>query len=132
LTRAIDLASKRRYGSLSPELERVAIRLSWGGGLEEALKDFADRVDTKLARRTSVLISEISRSGGSIKDVLEIVSKHARELQTIEEERRSPAPQSRDAIDIKPKESATLKHTESSGTEVASGKDQWDLNSKDG
>jgi len=89
LTRAIDLASKRKYGPLSSELSRVAIKLSWGGNLEDALNDFAERVDTRLARRTSVLISEINRSGGEIKDVLEIVSKHAGELETIEEERRS-------------------------------------------
>jgi flagellar protein FlaJ len=89
LTRALHMASKRRYGPLSKELERIAVRLSWGGDLDEALKEFAERVDTKLARRTSVLISEINRSGGEIKDVLEIVSKHARELQRIDEERRS-------------------------------------------
>jgi len=89
LTRAIDLASKRKYGPLSTELERVTVKLSWGGKLEEALNDFAERIDTRLARRTTVLITEIYRSGGEIRDVLEIVSKHAGELESIEEERRS-------------------------------------------
>ena len=89
LTRAIDIASKRKYGALSSELERVEVKLSWGGNLEDALSDFAERVDTRLARRTAVLITEINRSGGEIKDVLEIVSRHAAELETIEEERRS-------------------------------------------
>jgi flagellar protein FlaJ len=89
LTRAIDLASKRKYGPLSTELERVTVKLSWGGNLEEAMNDFAERVDTRLARRTAVLITEINRSGGEIKDVLEIVSKHAGELESIEEEKRS-------------------------------------------
>ena len=89
LTRAIDIASKRKYGPLSSELKRIGVKLSWGGDFEEALSDFAERVDTRLARRTAVLITEINRSGGEIKDVLEIVSKHAAELETIEEERRS-------------------------------------------
>jgi len=89
LTRAIDLASKRRYGPLSSELQHVSVKLSWGGDLVDALKDFADRIDTRLARRVSVLLSEVHRSGGEIKEVLEIVSKHARELQTIEQERSS-------------------------------------------
>ncbi|MEM2965198.1 MAG: type II secretion system F family protein [Candidatus Bathyarchaeia archaeon] len=62
LTRAVDLASKRRYGPLSSELERVVAKLSWGGSLEEALKDFAERVDTRLAKRASILLSEIHRS----------------------------------------------------------------------
>jgi len=89
LARALDLASKRRYGPLSSELERIVVKLSWGANLEDALKDFAERVDTKLAKRTSILLSEINRSGGEIKDVLDMVSKHIRELQTIEDERRS-------------------------------------------
>jgi len=57
--------------------------------LEEALRDFGNRVDTRLAKRTAILLSEVSRSGGNIEEVLQIISKHAGELQTIESERRS-------------------------------------------
>jgi len=89
LTRALDFASKRRYGPLSSELEKVVAKLSWGGNFEDAMKSFAERIETKLARRTAVLLSEIHRSGGDIRDVIDTVSKHIRELQTIEEERRS-------------------------------------------
>ena len=89
LTRALDLASKRRYGPLSSELERVVNKLSWGGNFEESLKNFAERIETKLSKRTSILLTEINRSGGDIKDVLDTVSKHIRELQTIEDERKS-------------------------------------------
>jgi len=89
LTRALDLASKRRYGPLSSELKRVVSKLSWGANFEETLKSFADRVETRLARRTAILLTEVNRSGGDIREVLEVISKHMRELQTIEEERRS-------------------------------------------
>jgi flagellar protein FlaJ len=89
LTRALDLASKRRYGPLSSELERIVNKLSWGGNFEESLKNFAERIETKLSKRTSILLSEINRSGGDIKDVLDTVSRHIRELQSIEDERRS-------------------------------------------
>jgi flagellar protein FlaJ len=89
LTRALDLASKRRYGPLSKELGRVVARLSWGGDYESAMRDFAKRIDTKLAKRTSILLTEISRAGGEIRDVLDIISKHIRELQSIDDERRS-------------------------------------------
>lgn len=89
LTRALDLASKRRYGPLSSELERIVIKLSWGGNFEDSLKKFAERIETKLAKRTSILLTEINRSGGDIKDVLDTVSRHIRELQSIEDERRS-------------------------------------------
>jgi flagellar protein FlaJ len=89
LTRALDLASKRRYGPLSSELEGIVIKLSWGGNFEDSLKKFAERIETKLAKRTSILLTEIHRSGGDIKDVLDTVSRHIRELQSIENERRS-------------------------------------------
>ena len=89
LTRALDLASKRRYGPLSSELEKIVTKLSWGGNFEDSLKKFAERIETKLAKRTSILLTEINRSGGDIKDVLDTVSRHIRELQTIEDERRS-------------------------------------------
>jgi flagellar protein FlaJ len=89
LTRALDLASKRRYGPLSTELEGIVIKLSWGGNFEDSLKKFAERIETKLAKRTSILLTEINRSGGDIKDVLDTVSRHIRELQSIEDERRS-------------------------------------------
>jgi flagellar protein FlaJ len=89
LNRAIDLASKRRYGPLSSELQRIVVKLSWGGNFEESLKDFAERVGTKLSKRSSIILTEINRSGGDIKDVLETVSKHIRDLQTIEDERIS-------------------------------------------
>jgi flagellar protein FlaJ len=89
LTRALDLASKRRYGPLSSELESIVTKLSWGGNFEDSLKKFAERIETKLAKRTSILLTEINRSGGDIKDVLDTVSRHIRELQSIEDERRS-------------------------------------------
>lgn len=89
LTRALELASKRRYGPLSSELERIVNKISWGESLEDSLKDFAERVGTRLAKRTSILLSEINRAGGDIRDVLDMVSKHIRELQVIEEERMS-------------------------------------------
>jgi flagellar protein FlaJ len=89
LTRALELASERRYGALSKELKRIVNQLSWGATFDEALKSFSDRVETKLAKRTAVLLTEIHKVGGEIQEVLETVSKHINELQTIERERQS-------------------------------------------
>lgn len=89
LTRALELASKRKYGPLSEELDRVVTQISWGLNLDEALERFADRVNTRLARRTASIITEIRRAGGDIRDILEMVSLHIGELQTIERERES-------------------------------------------
>jgi flagellar protein FlaJ len=90
LTRAIELSSKRGgRGPLASELARVVTLMSWGRSLDDALTEFAERVDTRLARRTAILVSEINRSGGDIREVLETVSRHISELQTIQMERRS-------------------------------------------
>ncbi|MEM2843629.1 MAG: type II secretion system F family protein [Candidatus Bathyarchaeia archaeon] len=89
LIRALEFASERRYGALSKELKRIVNQISWGSSLEEALKSFSDRAETKLAKRTAVLLTEIHKVGGEIQEVLETVSKHINELQTIERERQS-------------------------------------------
>jgi flagellar protein FlaJ len=89
LTRAIELASERKYGPLSSELRNVVVKLSWGSDLGDTMRVFAERVATKLARRASLLITEIHRFGGDIREVLDMVSKHIGELQNIEEERRA-------------------------------------------
>jgi flagellar protein FlaJ len=89
LTRALELASKRKYGPLSEELDKVVTQISWGLNFNEALERFADRVNTRLARRTASIITEIRRAGGDIRDILEMISLHIGELQTIERERQS-------------------------------------------
>ncbi|MEM3552347.1 MAG: type II secretion system F family protein [Candidatus Bathyarchaeia archaeon] len=89
LIRALEFASERRYGALSTELKRIVNQISWGASLEEALKSFSDRVETKLAKRIAVLLTEIHKVGGEVQEVLETVSRHINELQTIEKERQS-------------------------------------------
>jgi flagellar protein FlaJ len=89
LTRAIEVSAQRKYGSLSTELQRIVTQLSWGASLEDALKLFAERVDTTLGRRTAQLIIEVSRSGGDVQEVLESINKHIGDLYLLEKERRS-------------------------------------------
>ena len=89
LTRAIELTAKKKYGPLSSELQRVITFMSWGRSLEDGLKEFGERVDTKLARRSAILIMETNRSGGDVQVILETVSSHIGELQNIEMERRT-------------------------------------------
>ncbi len=89
LTRAMEMASKRRYGPLSDEVNRIVTQISWGMSLDEALKRFSERVDTRLSTRTASIISEVSKAGGEIREILETVSLHIGELQTIERERVS-------------------------------------------
>ena len=88
-TKAIMYSSKGDYGVLTPEIQKIARQISWGSSVEEALKSFAGRVNTKLIRRTVSLIIEASRSGGNVADVLDAATKDARELKLLESERRA-------------------------------------------
>jgi len=88
-TKAIMYSSKGNYGVLTPEIEKIARQISWGSSVENAFNSFAKRVNTKLIRRTILLIIEASRSGGNVADVLDAASRDARELKLIESERRA-------------------------------------------
>ena len=88
-TKAIMHSAKGSYGVLTPEIQKIARQISWGSSVDDALRSFAKRVNTKLVHRTVSLIIEASRSGGNVADVLEAASKDARELRLIHSERRA-------------------------------------------
>jgi len=87
LVRAIEVSADRDYGPLTPELKQMVAQISWGTSLDDALKSFAKRARTKLAQRTSDLISEVARSGGDTQEIMEQLNKHIGELQSIDRER---------------------------------------------
>jgi flagellar protein FlaJ len=87
LTRAIEVSADRDYGPLTAELKRVLAQISWGSTLEEAMRTFATRARTKLAQRVATLITEVARSGGDTREIMEQVNRHIGELQSIDRER---------------------------------------------
>lgn len=88
-TKAIMYSSRGNYGLLTPEIKKIANQISWGSSVENALRAFAKRVNTRLITRTISLIIEASRSGGNVADVLDAASKDARELKLMDGERRA-------------------------------------------
>jgi flagellar protein FlaJ len=88
-TKAILFASKGNYGILTPEIQKIAQQVSWGGSVTEALIAFSKRVKTKSISRTISLIVEASNSGGNVADVLDVAAKDAREIKMLEAERRT-------------------------------------------
>jgi len=88
-TRSIEAAGQRRYGPLTKEIQRVVSQISWGVNLEEALKSFADRVDTPQTKRTTYLLMETSRSGGNIQEILDSIYEHVNTMDMVERERKS-------------------------------------------
>jgi flagellar protein FlaJ len=88
-TKAILFASKGQYGLLTPEIQKISQQVSWGGNINDALRSFAQRVNTKSIQRTISLIIEASVSGGNVADVLDVAAKDARELKMLEAERKT-------------------------------------------
>jgi len=87
-TKSILFTSKGNYGLLTDEIKKIAQQISWGSSVEDALRDFAQRINTNSVRRTVSLIIEASKSGGNVADVLDVAAVDAREIKILEGERR--------------------------------------------
>lgn len=88
LAEAVVVASKGRYGSLTPEIRRMAAQIDWGVPVSEAMRLFAERVDTPLVRRMTSIIIKANDAGGNVADVLTMVAHDARETMLNQDERR--------------------------------------------
>ncbi len=66
---ALEHASKRMYGPLTDELKILVAHMSWGMGFNEALTEFADRLELPLIKRATVLINEAGKHGGDLADI---------------------------------------------------------------
>jgi flagellar protein FlaJ len=87
LAEAIKVASNGRYGPLTPEIKRMASQIDWGVPATEALRLFAERVDTPLVSRMITIIIKANDAGGSVADVLTMVAHDARETMLDQNER---------------------------------------------
>lgn len=88
LANAIKVASRGRYGGLTPEIKRMAAQIDWGVPASDALRLFAERVDTPLVQRMVSIIIKANDAGGNVADVLTMVAHDARENLLNQNERR--------------------------------------------
>ncbi|WP_019178441.1 type II secretion system F family protein [Methanomassiliicoccus luminyensis] len=88
LAQAIKVASRGRYGKLTPEIRRMAAQIDWGVPASEAIRLFAERVDTPLVKRMTSIIIKANIAGGSVADVLTMVAHDAREAMLSQSERK--------------------------------------------
>ena len=79
LAEAIKAASKGRYGRLSPEIRRMAAQIDWGVPASDAMRLFAERVDSPLVKRVTSIIIKANDAGGHVSDVLTMASHDVRE-----------------------------------------------------
>jgi flagellar protein FlaJ len=88
-TRAIHFSSKGNYGILTPEIKKISQEVSWGSNVTDALLAFSERVKTKSISRTISLITEASKSGGNVADILDVAARDAREVKMLEARRKA-------------------------------------------
>jgi flagellar protein FlaJ len=89
LPKALEEATKRDYGPLTPELKKMTVQISWGASFEEALLAFGRRVGTVLTQRTVPMVIEASRSGGRVEKVFDPMGKFVQTTILLEKERRT-------------------------------------------
>jgi len=89
LIKAIEQTANRNLGALTPEIKNLKANLSWGMPMDEAFQHFADRTNTRVARRVTVLLEMALKIGGDIAANLEMIQKHVSDMQNIEKNRKS-------------------------------------------
>ncbi len=89
LPQALEEASKRSYGSLTAELKKMVIQMSWGLSFEKAFQSLGRRVNTTLMRRTVPLITEASRAGGQIEKVFDPMGRFVETTLVMNKERQT-------------------------------------------
>lgn len=89
LAAGLQSAAKSDYGPLTEEVRKIEHQVSWGISFTEAFQRFAERVPTPLVQRTTSLIVEAARTGGSVSEILRASAIDARQLRGLEEERRA-------------------------------------------
>lgn len=87
LADSVIVASQGRYGALTPEIKKMAAQIEWGVPAADAFRLFSKRVDTPLVNRISLIVVKSSEAGGSVADVLSMVSIVAKDQQLADEER---------------------------------------------
>jgi len=89
LIKAIELTANRNMGALTPLLKNLRANLSWGIPIDEAFENFAHGTGTRMSRRVVVLLEMAMKTGGDMRNNLEMIQKHVTELQNLEKDRKS-------------------------------------------
>jgi len=77
------------YGRLSEEMSLALRRLEDGENLESALNGFANRVDSRLIKRTITIILDSIKTGASLAEILDDIADDVRDFTRLKEERKA-------------------------------------------
>ncbi len=86
---AINSAANGDHGKLTPELKEMAAQLSWGISVNEALTNFAKRINTSSIKRIVVTINKALEIGGNTSAVFEAAAREIDQTKLVEQQRKS-------------------------------------------
>jgi flagellar protein FlaJ len=86
---AIRSAAYGDHGNLTPELQAMAAQLSWGISVKEALKNFAERINTVSVKRMVVTINKALEIGGNTSIVFEAAAREIDQSKLVEQQRKA-------------------------------------------
>jgi flagellar protein FlaJ len=75
------------YGRLSEEMGLALRRLEDGENLDSALSGFAQRIDSRLIKRTITIILDSIKTGASLAEILDEIADDVRDFQRLKEDR---------------------------------------------
>ena len=86
---SIKSASEGDYGELTPELKMMASQLSWGISIEDALNNFAKRINTNEIKRLAITINKALEIGGNTSSVFNAAAKEIDQIKRVELQRKT-------------------------------------------
>jgi flagellar protein FlaJ len=86
---SIKSASDGDYGRLTNELKMMTSQLSWGISVNEALNNFAKRMNTNEAKRLALTINKALEIGGNTPSVFKAAAKELDQMKRVEQQRKT-------------------------------------------
>ena len=85
---AIRSASEGDYGELTSELKMMVSQLSWGISIQDALNNFAKRINTNEVKRLAITINKALEIGGNTSSVFNSAAKEIDQIKRVELQRK--------------------------------------------
>jgi flagellar protein FlaJ len=85
---AIRSASEGDYGELTSELKMMVAQLSWGISIQDALNNFAKRINTNEVKRLAITINKALEIGGNTSSVFNSAAKEIDQIKRVELQRK--------------------------------------------
>jgi len=84
---AIRSAARGDHGRLTAELQKMDAQLSWGISVEDALNNFAKRINTNSVKRLAITINKALEIGGNTAAVFEAAAREIDQAKRVEQQR---------------------------------------------